>query len=196
MAWGAVCWSTTVCQVPCCVLLLRLEDKMLLLSLCLEEPPLYFKVHFSGLRPKIHSTHPPSFPVHWPFPLTPTPPTLHLVPSTMWRIDCSLNVCYWIFLYWVWGGSLFEFPLLRFPTLFSLCAQFISVDFISQRWYTQHCFPVNPFVTAWSVFNLKKKVFLLGWELSVKPTLHVMLCAMMIGYKWTWLYLTWNSKET
>lgn len=69
----------------------------------------------------------------WPLP--------HL-PGTLDLVQCEELTVPWRYFIGVFnitfGGPLFKFPLLRFPPFFSLCAQSVSVYFISPGWYTQY----------------------------------------------------------
>lgn len=85
-------------------------------SVCLEQPGLLLISSFTAVPPR-------SFPVHWPFPLTPAPPTWHLGLGTVWRTECFLDVFSWTF--FLYCGSPYEVPVFS-----SLCAQSVSVSFI------------------------------------------------------------------
>lgn len=83
-------------------------------SVCLEQPGLLLISSFTAVLPG-------SFPVHWPFPLTPAPPTWHLGLGTVWRTECFLDVFSWTFSYTV--ALLMKF-------LFFLPFQSVSVSFM------------------------------------------------------------------
>lgn len=76
------------------LLFVRLLDSALLLSLFLEEPSSLFQVSLPltpSLLPQSHTVRPASFPVHWPFPLTLTPPNWYLRLGKMCRINHFLT---------------------------------------------------------------------------------------------------------